>query len=160
MRRGQISTIDLVVASLIMVLILLSVMDVWNTVVVRFSSFSESMTLRREALQAAELLVKTPGSPAGWDDGTVNATAVSYMGLVNRENVLDEGKLEALAAADYGDLKAILGLNRDFRLEIMELGGGTLYEAGISLDDDAVLVERFALYNDTLTGVKLTLYER
>ncbi len=161
--KGQISGLDLIVASMIIVFIMMSAMEVWNTTILQINKFNSKKDVDNKLLNAAEMLVKTPGDPVDWHEKQdINAQTVNTIGLAKDDNVLDTERLERLSSIEYEQMKQMIGLSKEeFYLTIKDLESPDktiLYEAGTPTQGTRVSATRYALLNDTLVELKLTLY--
>jgi hypothetical protein len=161
--KGQISTIDLTIAFIIMIAILLSVMEVWNTIITHINQFYHKRTIHRKALDAAEMLVNTPGMPYDWQNlGEVNSSTVDSIGFAARDNVLDYLKLEKTSSIDYGELKKILGLNKEEAritvIDVMNSSRPVLFEYGLPANGTSVVAGRYGLLNGSIVEARVELY--
>jgi hypothetical protein len=161
--RGAFFTIDLVAALLLFLVILLTVLWLWRETGRHMNDYRESNARQTRLLELSTMLVKTQGNPPDWHDGPVNPTAVDALGLASSANVLDEDRLTAMDAADYENLRKIMGLgSEEFKVEVIENYSGdarTLYSIGATTTaSETRVVRRYALFNGTRVELKLTGY--
>jgi|GEM_PF-2276637 len=162
--RGQISTLDLVVAAGIFISILLSVMWAWNSVLLKIDLFENKRRIYQKGLDVAELLVTTSGDPANWNElDVVNSNTVDVIGLVSEDNVLDQEKVNKFGEIDYDNQREILGLSKeDFNLTLYNVTDGIgdpLYSFGRYYSDiTQVRISRYAYMNDEIIELRLMLF--
>jgi hypothetical protein len=164
-KKGQISTIDLVIAASIFISLLLSITWAWNDSRLKINLFENKRELYQKGLDIAEMLVKTSGDPANWHElNTVNSGTVNAIGLASEDNVLDEDKLDKLGYVDYEELRRILGLSKeDFNLTVYNITGGAetpLYSFGRpSLDLTKIRISRYASFGiNDIVELRLLLF--
>lgn len=114
--KGQISTLDLVIASAVFVGILLSVIYLWSDTVKSISRTSEKSDLDSKVRDVSEALVKTPGDPPDWQKmsaSDINSSTVKSLGLTKEDNILDPEKLNKFGLINYEEARTIMGLSRE-----------------------------------------------
>lgn len=163
MPKGQISSLDLVIAASIFIAIMLSIIGAWNDIRYRIDRYEDKRLISQKALSVAELLTKTGGDPVYWEGlGTVDSDTVNSLGLSSGDNILDEEKLVRFGTADYGEIKTILGLSREeFNLTVYNVTGGNrvlLYSFGRSYNETNSRVSRYALLDNDLVELRLVLF--
>jgi hypothetical protein len=84
------------------------------------------------AIDASEMLIKSPGVPKDWEK---DATQVKSLGLVvnSSANVLSDAKLAnftSISGQNYTAAKSLLGIEHEFYFYIENMSGTRLYEAG------------------------------
>ena len=154
---------DLLIGFFIVLFIVLSFTEVWNSTVIQLGVFDSRRTMDRRISDVAESLVKTTGSPPRWFMlGTVNSTSVKSMGFAARDNVLSGERLGRTASMDYDDLRSILGLSREeYYITVTDLESANktvLYSIGRDFSGQKAVASRFALLNGTIVEVKVSLY--
>lgn len=148
-RRGQLFSLDVVVAIGIFILIMISCIWVWD-----YSREKVYLTVRRETLEisargALSGLLENPGSPSNWheDQSAFSEAGVNSLGLAgSRPWLLSPEKIQALQDwyssenETYKTLLAIKGY--DFHLEFWK------YDSGFSPSPDYEVGSRpMATYN-------------
>ncbi|MFH0860376.1 MAG: hypothetical protein V1921_04190 [Candidatus Altiarchaeota archaeon] len=161
-KKGQISTLDLVLASSIFIGILLISMTTWNDVLMRSYRFENKREINQKAMDVSELLVLTGGDPAYWhlfpiED--VNADNVTSIGLAAEPNFLDRDKIEKMAQVNYDTLRDIMGLSKeDFNITIYNSTNQAVYTMGIGESEATVVMRRYALLDGDNTRIELRLF--
>ena len=161
--KGQTSGLDLVIAFILVAFILISVMEVWNNTISKLSVFQSKKTSDNRLLDISELLLKTPGDPVNWYKmGDVNPSTVKTIGFAAEDNILDPARIEKASEVDYDDLKDILGLSKEeIHITVTDLESWnrtTVYELGKPAEDTALTLSRYALLNDSMVELRITLY--
>ena len=154
---------DLTMAMVLVLFIILSAYEVWGMTVSKLDSFMTRRTLEHKLRDVSELLVRTGGDPTDWSAMTdVDADNVRSIGFAAQDNVLDFQRLEKAQTIDYESLREFLGLGKeDVYVTVTELESGNrrvYYEMGRQPDGTRVTANRYALLNDTIVEVKVTLY--
>lgn len=162
MKKGQISTLDLVIASSIFIGILLLAMTSWNDILLKSYRFENKREIYQKALDVAESLVTFEGSPSDWHLlalADIVPNNVSSFGLAKEPNVLDRDKIEKLNQVDYDTARDILGLGREeFNLTIYNSTNDVVYSMGNSIQETTALVQRYALLDGYNAKIELRLF--
>ena len=91
----------------------------------------------------------------------MNRSNTYALGLVDDNNILNNDKLDKLAALDYAEAKLLLGLGKEeFNLTVTNIEGtsSTLYNIGQPTNATNILVTRYGLLNGNLTKIELRLF--
>jgi len=131
--RGQISSIDLLVAILLFVLIFFSMRNIWidnlSSALIESNKF-QIQVLSSEALDS---LLKTPGYPTNW-----TSQNVQLIGLADKENVLNSIKVNSFKSLDYETAKSKLGLTLyDFSFDLNSINPAYNEHIGSNLDSNS-----------------------
>ncbi len=162
--RGLVLTLDLVAALLLFLVIILTVLWLWGLSRTNVTDYRETDARQERLLAVSSMLVGTGGQPPDWHlQGSIDRDNVDALGLASDPHILDRNKLEALEAADYQDLREILGLgDEEFNVSVIENWSGdarVLYSAGRTVESGEVRVfRRYALLNDTRVELRLEAY--
>jgi len=103
--RGQFFSVDFVLSSVIFIGVLLLLFPMWNEVNTQIADAEAKKDMQIAAFSAAELLVKSTGSPPDWAPDNVSA-----LGLANSPRVINLTKFEYLRQIDYDSAKVFLGI--------------------------------------------------
>jgi len=161
--RGQSSSLDLVIASLLLVLIQIAIAQAWKMAVLRINSYADKKTLDNKLVDVSELLVATGGDPVDWyEKPQINPLTVNTIGFAGEDNVLDYARLDRAKTIGYDDFKEMLGLSKEeFRLTVRDVetpGAGIAYEFGGEPSGTRASITRYALLNGSVAEVTLSLY--
>jgi len=136
--RGQVFTLDMIYALIIVALIVSCSGKAFDMAMSRTDSYSTRYSLERTANDAADVLVKTLGRPSGWglDNLETPGLAENVVGDLNTPalNTIDSTKfalLQHLCSADNWDNVA----NQNARRAMENLFGGSNFELRV-LDKD------------------------
>jgi hypothetical protein len=158
-RKGQLSTLDLVVAIMLFAGVTMMFVWAWGETQ-RFIWDSNALEgYRYKALDAADILLHTRGTPGDWEAlGNATSPKVSSIGLVSEMGVLDRAKLDALKASSYDDARAIMGLGKEgYSIRVLDSQGRIRYAIGP--DRDAIsAVERLAVLDGQPVIFRLSLF--
>ncbi|MFH1403719.1 MAG: hypothetical protein ABIH11_05560 [Candidatus Altiarchaeota archaeon] len=161
--KGQMSTIDLTVAFVIMLFIIFASLEVWTTGVRKMDTVYNKRGIDRKVLDVAESLVETPGVPSGWHTlDVVDSSTVGSVGFARKRNVLDGPRLDKASSMDYGELRRIMGLSKEeIHVVVRNLsdpGRRVVYEYGQGTDGTAVVVNRYGMLGGDMVEVSVRLY--
>jgi hypothetical protein len=167
--KAQLWSADFMFGMVLLVLLLTIFLISWNDLSIRWNTAEKYRELKMAALYVADSLLTTSGEPKSWEilNLTTQINQVKAIGLVNNRNVLDNEKLATLKAyenSSYDQIKNILGLSKyEMNLKITDKNANvTYYEFGkkITANNESAVIERLAIFNDSLSIVKLTVWAR
>ena len=107
--KAQVNTIDLVLASVLLIFIIALFEFAWQGAVARAQPSEEELSLR--AYHVANTLLESGGYPANWTPSNVEV-----IGICDERNVINKDKLANLITllnTDYEKAKRLLGLGSD-----------------------------------------------
>ena len=139
---GQVSSIDLMVASIIFILIFVSMRGLWlENVSGAQEDFSLSdMQLKGES--ALDSLLKTQGYPANWSPSTVDDNTL--LGIANSPLVLSSTKVAnfaAYAGTNYDKAVYLLALgNDDFNFSLVSDNPAYNISAGVPVRANSTVI--------------------
>lgn len=165
--KGQVITIDFVILSFVLMVILLAFMYAWNFLGIRWNNITEYNKQYAAALFAADLLVISPGNPPGWENlGTINSSTLVSLGLANERNVVNIQKLNKLAnlsAQNYSFFKQRLGaLNYEVFINITNANKTVSYAMlGVPPGqfNETVVLERFVMFNGSISTLRIEVWK-
>jgi len=161
--KGQIFTIDLILAVTLFLFVLTLTLAYSNQVANRVELWEASNERDSSALLASRSLVLSTGEPANWEN--LNVEEIESIGIVSEYNVIDPEKLsrlEDLNSVGYSESKAALGLAKyDAEILILDLNGNTLNSFGLSpdLESEVSSYTRIALLDGEKVFVKVKVFE-
>ncbi|MGB9635362.1 MAG: hypothetical protein ACPL0A_02690 [Candidatus Micrarchaeia archaeon] len=132
MYRGQLFTIDLMVASVLAIAVLFLIVSVTMDVMARYAKNDEWLSLSVQGDGAMSQLMYGQSSPSDWVRYNYT-TNVSAINIVKSRGVLDREKIEKLVASDYNETREKLGLGTSqLYITIRSFDGKTVvYSYGI-----------------------------
>ena len=152
--KGQISTLDLIVAILIFLSVIFMVLWARAEVTTNIWEYEGLEDYRDANLDLLDILLKTSGSPTDWESlnmsNASNYDLVNSIGFVSEPSVIEPEKLAAFNQIPYNESRRMLGLGKEgFYIEISK-GARTIAEFG--RDEGAISAfERPAILgNDTV----------
>jgi len=149
---------DLVLASFIFLLVLISVISLYQNALIESNSLTGKHLLQQNAFFAVEKLLNSKGFPEKWNE--ISITDVNYIGLLDSEGFVSEEKLIEFNLLDYDLVKAKLGIQAyEF---YFYFNGFDVVEKGIPLNDadfDSVVVRRVVPYKGGEAVVDFTVYK-
>jgi hypothetical protein len=151
-KRGQLSSLDLIVAIVLFISTLFMVFWISAEAELRVWNHETMETTKAKGVDITNLLLKTPGKPEYWERiPNLTAENPSSLGFALEPNVLDEEKLIAFANLSYYNSSRLMGLSKqDYRIEIIDFENKTKYEYGADIET-AVSIERMAILgNETV----------
>lgn len=165
--HGQILSTDLVISLSMFLAALLIFMLVWSTIAYTYWESMADIDMQSALISVSDVLVFSPGSPAGWEFSQANAS--SY-GLSASKNKLSGSKLSALSSAfysNYSDAKERVGAGRfDIYVSVETAEGGPqLYgfgrlPSGSGQQISTASAERLAMLDGALVKVKVQLWRQ
>jgi hypothetical protein len=155
-RKGQINSIDFMIAVLIFAVLLVFLIGFWFLNMAEISTMMERDRLDSAAIAVSDMLVKTPGVPGNWEEDPSSAWAV---GLAESQNVLIGEKVANFTALDYNASKEIMGIDGDYYFYIEDLEGNRLHEAGVpELGEGVAPVLRFGILEGEIVKVEVFVH--
>jgi len=162
-RKGQIFTVDLIMAATIFLFVLTLTIIYSNQVANRAGYWDETNEREHSALLASRALVLSPGEPSNWEHLSIED--MNSIGLAGSRNVIDSRKLQRFAdlnESSYEETKALFGLSKyDVRVTVTDLNRQLLESFGIEPDanKETTSLTRAALYNGEAVLVKVKVFE-
>ncbi|MFH1239801.1 MAG: hypothetical protein V1672_01165 [Candidatus Diapherotrites archaeon] len=154
--RGQISAYDFMIAMFLFLLMFITLNSVWTGI---YSSVVENQIqtqMHDSSYKALEVLIKTKGYPANWEDDPSNAESI---GLAKRKNVFDDDKVTAFKSMDYDLSKELMGLGLfEYYLDVDSFGTANDFTKGISLPTDKDIYSASRIVNYKGAEAVVTLY--
>ena len=165
-QKGQIWSMDLISASVLLIFIILLIMLAWNTLIIRWNIANEYRQMNSVALIASEVLLSGPGNPPSWEVFSgLNESNLKSMGIVYGRNVLNPqklGKLISLNNTTYDFFKQRLGAGKyDFGMNITDMNRNTssyLFGKFPAQLNVSVILERMAVLNQTPVIVRFVVW--
>lgn len=156
--KGQITTVDLVVGTIILILILQFSYSIWSKNVSDIRQKDTITEMEFVALAISDFLMKYEGKPNDWEK-TTNITA---LGLAERDHVLDTDKVEAFHNMNYSQAKKLLGVGEnEFLFRLKQTDGTILNETGMVPSDPklSVNIRRLVLYNNNPAYMEFMVWQ-
>ncbi|MBI5224668.1 hypothetical protein HY989_02265 [Candidatus Micrarchaeota archaeon] len=136
MIRGLFSS-DFLAAMVIFIAALLIVGPMWNSLNAQVFNLEENRQIHQTALQISDFLLRTSGSPYGW-----NTTNFESIGISDELRVINATKAKyffQLMASNYSDSKYMLGAGPyDMAAQILDSNGDPIIYAGTTFSTSAI----------------------
>jgi len=155
--KGQVILFDLAIAIMVFLILFIFLNQIWVDNLNALQQQDSALEIQFKAVQVAEMLVTSPGKPANWH---LPAETPVIIGLAEKNNILNQAKLNAFAAEDYNTLKELMQIkNMDF---FFRLSGAQDLNVGRLPPTDAsvVSVERIATLNGREANVRFSLFRK
>ncbi|VVB98833.1 Uncharacterised protein [uncultured archaeon] len=156
--RGQVFSIDFIVAMIVLVLCLAFITSYWNGTMSSTSQAIERNRLASSALVASDALLSGPGYPSDWEN---NASAVQSLGIARAgsPNEIDMAKLSNFTSLPYGKAKSLLGIRSEYHFMVEGVGSAASYESGnASYGESAFGITRFAVLEGKIVKVTFLVH--
>jgi len=143
--RGQVFTLDMIYALIIVALIIGCSGKAFEMAVNRTDSYSARYSLERTANDAADVLVKTLGRPVNWEENTETLETPGFAEenegnpVPNTISLMKFGQLRRLTNSDnwvapanasaVEAIKKLFGGSEDFEIRILDENGNELWHA-------------------------------
>lgn len=151
--KGQIITSDLLLAITVLSILVIYLGGAIDNTLDKFASNEQLQDMELGAVKTADVLVRSAGYPANWEDYPASAISI---GLSSSDRALNEKKLSVFTNLDYQTAKKLLGVSEyEFYFKLTRNGTEKgLLPAG----EKSVTVRRIASYNGVDT-VEFTLWK-
>ncbi len=152
-KRGQIWSVDFVISIVIIFIVIIPALILWQNASIENTEQRTLLSAESDALSITDLMLSTPGVPAGW-----NSTTVISVGFANEKNILEQQKLIEFNNTAYQKLKNIFG--RDFFFELKDINGTVYFTKGTypPAGRNIIPVQRHGLYNDRIVILDFVLW--
>ena len=155
-KKAQVWSLDFITSVVIFLIVLVPLFFVWSYVNIQNQQqmlFDEVETL---ALSVSDSLIRTKGSPEGWD-----ITNVRQIGLASEENVLNATKVSyflTMGSTDYNRTRALLTYGYDFFFNLTDMNGTSLGIVGNKPENRMVVpIERYCLLNERIVKLEFAV---
>lgn len=156
MGKGQVNTLDFLIAVLVYAVVLIFIVGFWFASMMEIDRMVERNRMDSAAITISDLLIKSPGVPENWEEGPSGA---GTLGLAGSQNVLDPEKVSNFTSLDYNSSKEVLGVEGDFYFYVEDLEGNRLYETGLAeLGEGVVPVMRFGVLEGEIVRMVVVVH--
>lgn len=176
MRKGQLFSGDLAIATMIFLSALALAFFLWNSTTEDINRAENLRELQKIAASTTEQLIRTPGIPADWDTqwDLVGGVRQGVPGLATSDRIINETKassfIDFMNSTYYDDYKHLLGLGEyDFYMEVTPYNqpgspvqvNGKDFVAGkaVSNSEESIAVLRTAIFNGEIVRVTLIIWK-
>lgn len=154
--RGQVWSLDLLIATTFLFLVLILYVLVWQQLDYVYSDAVGDTALLGAAIRASDALLLSPGDPANWTEmAVVDEYTVHSFGLADRRNVLNLRKVQRMQEMNgthYDFMRQQLGVSpHQLHISVLDDNENVLYSAGREPTEgnETAVVERVGLLNGT-----------
>lgn len=154
--NGQVSSIDVVLATVIFIMIFVFMRGVWIQNIENAQNEFSFSEMQLKSQQAIDSLVKTGGYPSNW-----SSSNVELLGLAEKPLVLSSLKVAAFSSFDYNKSRYLLGLgNYDFSIKISSQTPSNSVSFGTAPDINRFVfsIRRVVLYKGEKADVIFNVY--
>jgi hypothetical protein len=174
LNRGQLFSLDAVIAVGIFTIILISITWSWDLVTEKISIDNKQEEIAILSKNALSTLLITSGNPLNWNmesNDWFNSSNMHDLGVSFAPSIIQDGKISKLEEVNdtkYGDMKKLLGLRKyDFHLSFYIYDGDNYalqpeFEVGRNLPGNETFVHvinRYGLINNNWSKVKLKVWK-
>lgn len=166
--KAQVWSIDFIVSVMAFTAVVALMLFVWKSASTQAGESIRIGELQKVALNAADMLVRSPGIPPNW-----TSEGVVFMGLAEREGVISPDKVSEMLGTGYNESRKALHIGsgefyislRDYNgtlLNVTAAGNQTAAEHGSYPNGSGfvVPVERYVLFNGELARLRLIVWEQ
>lgn len=154
--KGQIWTLDLLFSGIAFALIIAIFIIAWDAFSDTANKEKDYIEVYQAAYFASDSLLSTSGDPLGFEYWNAS---VSSLGLVSKNNELDQLKLQSLNSSNYTYMKKTLGLGKyEFYIDIrdsIDLNKSIYLFGNLTNSSDTIVLDRIVIYNNSLAVFKL-----
>jgi len=163
-KKGQMFSTELVLASAIFITGLIVFVSVWNSMLQTYFDEQDERELQTALLGISDMAVLSSGQPSSWEAGALeNASA---FGLASSANVISPSKasaLQSLNASHYNTVRERMGAGRFGVFISVNNSSSTLYRFGTLGDSNDSTVKilrasRLALLNNSVVTVNVQVW--
>ena len=151
-KRSQVSMLDLFIGAFLFLSLITLVLITWNSYNNRLNERLVYEQIELKAFQVSDLLVRSPGSPTGWEN---NISSLKVIGLATKDRILSKNKVEAFVNLSNNDVTKILNLeNYNFYFKL-----GT-YESGLTQNGTITIsLKRKVIFENETETMQFTLWQ-
>lgn len=171
MKKGQLFSYDLILASAALIFILALFVLTTRTMLDRMDETELRAGLQESVQTATDSLLWAPGNPSNWEQSAISEGGTRSLGLANSPSELDPEKVAAFfsmgnTSAEYNASLQILGFSRGaylYNASVEALDGTILASitrfpsAGVS-PTHTISASRFAYLNGTIVRFRMVVW--
>ena len=155
--KGQIWSADLTLSAFVFITIAVAFLSAFGYMLISAQDNTELRDMERISLSVSDALIRIPGIPEDW-----NRSNVQFPGLADRENIINETKLERFSSMDYSTLKVLMGLDKyEFHFRLSDVNGTVYAENGMEPENAiaSMPVNRYVLYSGRLARLRFVVWK-
>lgn len=152
--KGQIFSTDLFSSLFVFIIIFAALAIMWNNAIERQEKDESLKEIELEAMRVSDLIIRTPGYPANWENIPVDN--VRNVGLINSDREIDKDKLNAFLLMNYDESKIKFSIQRfDYSFRLVKAN----ITKGSSGGSNKILIRRPVLFNGTVDTFEFELWK-
>jgi hypothetical protein len=156
-KKSQLAMGDFIVALVIATLMLMVIMFTWNRYTIVLDENTRFRNMESTALQAADLLVKSPGSPIDWE---TDISDIQIIGLAVTNRNISLNKLNSFANINYNRSLKLLGLELyNFDFSFSYANGTTISQHGKSTNGTIININRIVRFQNEDATLKISVWK-
>ncbi len=157
-KKSQLAIMDAIMAISVFVLLIMSVVFIWNDYSVRLGEKININRMQIKAFQITNSLIKTAGVPTAWE---VNSTNVEHIGLATKDRSLSKEKVNAFINLSYNKTREVFNINMeyDFYFRLKDLKNNTINITGLSPRNTIINLQKPVLYENKESIMEFALWK-
>lgn len=156
-KRSQISIGDFFLAASIFIILMGSVVLVYDRYTSKFDSREAYNRIQLSSIQAADMLARSGGEPKNWE---LNSSSARMIGLARSDRNISVQKLDSFLNMSYNYSKDVMRIDGDYYFKIVGLSGNIIAYKGMNATGrSAAGVSRIVLYNDEYAVMSFILWK-
>jgi hypothetical protein len=168
MRKGQLFSGDIAIATFVFLSSLALALFMWNSTTEDINRAEELRNIQKIAFQAVEQLVRTPGTPEDWNYFTVEVPGLSSEDrIINQTKALAFMQLMDSNISNYEDNKHLVSIDPyEFYMNVTYLDGSAVEISGdefvagrVPTDEvETLAIVRTAIFNSTIIRLNFIVW--
>lgn len=163
MSKGQVLSIDLLIATAIFLFILNTSVLIWNSELSRKNDMEARKWMEESARTTSNQLVTSQGDPSDWQNlQELNESSLHSLGLVDSRNMLNQkkvDKLSLLSNTNYALIKRVIGLEAyNVTIYLISNKSSMIFGTEPASEEGVISVDRFALLNDSKVTIRMKVW--
>jgi len=156
-KKSQLAMGDFIVALVVATLMLMVIMFTWNRYAIVLDENTKFRNMESTAMQVADLLVKSSGSPLDWE---TDISDIQFIGLAITDRNISLDKLNSFANIDYNRSLKLLGLELyDFDFSFSYANGTIISQHGRSTNGSIININRIVRFQNEDATFKISVWK-
>lgn len=156
MHKGQIASMDLLLAVLLFTILSTIFFVLFNTYQSRLSDALPRTELELYTLQFSNQLIKSPGIPDNWE---LNINQTKAIGLADRDRIISEDKLGTFKDMNYSQILSISNIGSYNFYFVLLKENKTIAEIGNYPAGESVKTRNYVIYKNETATVEVSLWK-
>ena len=158
-KKSQIAVTDLLISLVIFLLLIIALVNFWNTYSKRLAQDIDYRALELKAFHITDVLTKNPGIPLTWETDPSSALVI---GLQQKDGILSKNKVNSFFSLNESSIKEFLNIEAyNFYTELRALNNTPLTNSsGTSPNNpkQTIVIKRYLLYDNQKAILSFTLW--